>query len=168
MRHTSRQFACSVKSPTMSATTTTTAALASSSCSAELYEIPVHNAACAMPIAYSNSSAIMKSCCSSASVITYSDCDYYCLAVGQTVGELAECLIAASEAGQVWCNSNANATAASKSISSSTGTSIASNTGSSKTSASSSGSVQHAKLSIAALGVIGLFLSGSLLQSTLI
>ncbi|OOQ88065.1 hypothetical protein PEBR_14805 [Penicillium brasilianum] len=155
----------------MSATTTTTAALASSSCSAELYEIPVHNAACAMPIAYSNSSAIMKSCCSSASVITYSDCDYYCLAVGQTVGELAKCLIAASEAGQVWCNSNANATAASKSISSSTGTSgtsIASNTGSSTTSTSSSGSVQHAKLSIAALGVIGLVLSGSLLHSTFI
>ncbi|OKO99170.1 hypothetical protein PENSUB_8557 [Penicillium subrubescens] len=146
--------------------TTTTAALASSSCSAELYDIPVHNAACAMPIAYSNSSAIMKGCCSSASVITYSNCDYYCLAVGQTVGELAKCLTAASEAGQVWCNSNANATAASKSISSATGTSTASNTRSSTTSTSSSGSVKHAKLSIVALGVIGLFLSGSLLQST--
>ena len=54
---------------------------------------------------------LMTDCCGSASVISYSDCNYYCLAQNQTVGDIAECLIKGSAAGQVWCNTNANATA---------------------------------------------------------
>jgi hypothetical protein len=54
---------------------------------------------------------LMTDCCGSASVIPYSDCDYHCLAQNQTIGDLAECLIKGSAAGQVWCNTNANATA---------------------------------------------------------
>ncbi|RAK96229.1 uncharacterized protein BO80DRAFT_429223 [Aspergillus ibericus CBS 121593] len=89
---------------------TSTAASATSTCHQKLYEIPIKDAACAMPMG-SNNSAIMSSCCGSASVVSYSSCDYYCLAEDQTVGTLAECLIKASEAGEVWCNTNANATA---------------------------------------------------------
>lgn len=54
---------------------------------------------------------LMTDCCGSASVISYLDCDYYCLAQNQTIGDLAGCLIKGSAAGQVWCNKNANATA---------------------------------------------------------
>ncbi|OJI99295.1 hypothetical protein ASPVEDRAFT_508257 [Aspergillus versicolor CBS 583.65] len=94
----------------MSSTTTTTASTATSLCHAKLYEIPSRDAACAMPMnnAYHT---LMTDCCGSASVIPYSDCDYYCLAQNQTIGDLAECLIKGSAAGQVWCNTNANATA---------------------------------------------------------
>ncbi|KAJ0415131.1 hypothetical protein BJY00DRAFT_318121 [Aspergillus carlsbadensis] len=97
----------------MSTTTTATAsaASASSTCQAKLYDIPTTDAACAMPNSNSTYLDLMTTCCGSAPVISYSNCDYYCLAQDQTVGDLAECLIKGSEAGQAWCNTNANATA---------------------------------------------------------
>ncbi|KAL2847017.1 hypothetical protein BJX68DRAFT_268318 [Aspergillus pseudodeflectus] len=64
-----------------------------------------------MPNSNSTYLDLMTTCCGSAPVISYSNCDYYCLAQDQTVGDLAECLIKGSEAGQAWCNTNANATA---------------------------------------------------------
>ncbi|CBF82431.1 uncharacterized protein ANIA_11171 [Aspergillus nidulans FGSC A4] len=91
--------------------TTTTTASATSTCAPKLYEIPTHDAACAMPNSNSSYADLMSSCCGTASVISYSNCDYYCLAQNQTVGELAECLIKGSRAGEVWCNTNASATA---------------------------------------------------------
>ncbi|GAB1198163.1 hypothetical protein APSETT444_007471 [Aspergillus pseudonomiae] len=94
----------------MSTITTTAGAAETSSCHAKLYEIPTSDAACAMPM-NSTYHTLMTNCCGSASVISYSDCDYYCLAQNQTVGDLAECLIKGSAAEQVWCNTNANATA---------------------------------------------------------
>ncbi|KAJ5557420.1 hypothetical protein N7494_001335 [Penicillium frequentans] len=153
--------ATSIMSSTTSSTTTTSAT-ATSSCSAKLYEIPAHAAACAMPMAYTNSSAIMKDCCGSASVKSYDSCDYYCLAVDQTIGVLAECLMTASDSSEVWCNTNANATA-SLATSSTTSTSTATSTKSSSTSTSSSGSVKRAKTSMAAVGAMGLLLFGSLM-----
>lgn len=107
---------------TMSVTTTSTASStsATSSCHAKLYDIPTHDAACAMPME-NNNSAIMSSCCSDASVVEYGGCDYYCLAQGQSVGTLAECLIKASEAGEVWYNTNANGTATATATATGTG-----------------------------------------------
>ncbi|KAE8144625.1 hypothetical protein BDV25DRAFT_171318 [Aspergillus avenaceus] len=90
--------------------TTTATATPTSTCHPKLYDIPVRDAACAMSM-QGNNSAIMASCCSGADVVSYSNCDYYCLAQGQNVGSLAECLIKASEPGEVWCNTNASATA---------------------------------------------------------
>lgn len=160
----------------MSATTTstTTSASATSSCHAKLYDIPTHDAACAMPMK-SNYSAIMSSCCSSASVIEYDGCDYYCLAQGQTVGDLAECLIEASESGQVWCNTNANATATATATATGTGivTLSATSTGADLTSSATSsgatasstanaaGVVVPCPLSWSAIGMIGLLFAGS-------
>ncbi|KAL4960535.1 uncharacterized protein BDV14DRAFT_204632 [Aspergillus stella-maris] len=115
----------------MSTTTTTAAAAATATCHQELYNIPTHDAACAMP-KNSTYASLMKSCCGSASVTSYSDCDYYCLAQDQNVGDLAECLIKGSAAGEVWCNSAANATA--------TGTSTSNATSSASGSASETGS----------------------------
>ncbi|KAJ5935093.1 hypothetical protein N7466_004640 [Penicillium verhagenii] len=155
-------------------TTTTTAASATSSCQAKLYDIPVHDSACAMPM-HGNYSAVMSSCCGEASVVEYDDCDYYCLAQGQTVGTLAECLIKASEPGQVWCNTNANATATATATATGTGVvtldstatgtgSTASGTSSSATSTSTStsaGIVASRPLSKSAIGVVGILLAGS-------
>ena len=70
---------------------TTTATTATSTCHSKLYDIPTKDAA---------------------SVLSYSACDYYCLAQGQSVGDLAECLSkGGSDPGDFWCNTSANATA---------------------------------------------------------
>lgn len=155
-------------------TSTTTSASATSSCYAKLYDIPVHDAACAMPMK-SNYSSIMSSCCFSASVVQYDDCDYYCLAEGQSVGTLAECLIKASEPGEVWCNTNANATATATATatgtdivtlsttatgSDPTGTATSSGVTSTST-ATSAGIIAPRPLSKSAIGAVGLLLVGS-------
>ncbi|KAL4943473.1 hypothetical protein BDV06DRAFT_221221 [Aspergillus oleicola] len=88
----------------LTATTTTT------TCVPKPYDIPATDAGCAMR-KYDTCHAIMASCCGRARVIAGSDCSYYCLAQGQTVGDLAQCLIKGSKGGQVWCNAHANKTA---------------------------------------------------------
>ena len=95
--------------PSTTATTVTSSA-AASTCHAKLYETPSTGAACAMRMD-STHHALMTDCCGSASITSYSDCNYYCLAQNQAVGDLAQCLIEGSAAGQVWCNTNANAMA---------------------------------------------------------
>ncbi|KAJ5123737.1 hypothetical protein N7448_009834 [Penicillium atrosanguineum] len=153
-------------------TSTTSSASATSSCHAKLYDIPVSDAACAMPMK-GNYSSIMSSCCSSASVVQYDDCDYYCLAEGQSVGTLAECLIKASEPGEVWCNTNANSTATATATATGTGvvTLSATATGTDSTgtatskeaaaTSTSAGIVAPRPLSKSAIGMVGLLLVGS-------
>ncbi|OGE50175.1 hypothetical protein PENARI_c018G08256 [Penicillium arizonense] len=156
-------------------TSTTSSASATSSCHAKLYDIPTHDAACAMPMA-NNNSAIMSSCCSDASVVEYDGCDYYCLAQGQSVGTLAECLIKASEAGEVWCNTNANGTATATATATGTGvvtlsatatdadsTSSSTSSGSSATSTANAaaGVFSPQPLSKSAIGMVGILLAGS-------
>ncbi|RAH83232.1 hypothetical protein BO86DRAFT_54420 [Aspergillus japonicus CBS 114.51] len=160
----------------LTTTATTTAASATSTCHQQLYEIPIKDAACAMP-STGNNSAIMSSCCGAADVVSYSSCDYYCLAQDQTVHTLAECLIKASEAGEVWCNTGANATAtgtvpatgagtivatASATSSSSTKKSKSSGTatGSSASSSSTSGATVAVGVTKKAVGVVALLVAG--------
>lgn len=162
----------------MSTTTTTTAAATTSSCHAKLYDIPTHDAACALPIAKSNASSVMSDCCSSASVVEYDGCDYYCLAQGQTVGTLAECLIKAVGAGEFWCNTNANATATATATATGTGvvtlgatttgadsTASGTSSGSTATSTSTSGAgvSRPRPVSKSALGMVGVLLIGSMI-----
>ena len=122
-----------------------------------------------------NNSAIMSSCCSDASVVEYDGCDYYCLAQGQSVGTLAECLIKASEPGKVWCNTDANATATATATATGTGivtlsatTTDADSTGSSTSGSTASstanaaaGIVARRPLSKCAIGIVGMLLAGS-------
>jgi hypothetical protein len=123
-----------------------------------------------------NNSAIMSSCCSDASVVEYGGCDYYCLAQGQSVGTLAECLIKASEAGEVWCNTNANGTATATATATGTGvvtlsatatdadsTSSSTSSGSSATSTANAaaGVFSPQPLSKSAIGMVGILLAGS-------
>ncbi|KAL4751815.1 hypothetical protein BDW72DRAFT_202869 [Aspergillus terricola var. indicus] len=88
----------------VSETTTRTA------CVPKIYNIPAIDAACAIP-KHNTYHPLMTSCCGPANVIAYTDCSYYCLAQGQTIGELAECLIRGTKGGRVWCNADANTTA---------------------------------------------------------
>lgn len=159
----------------MSTTATTTSASATSSCHAKLYDIPTHDAACAMPMK-GNYSSIMGDCCSSASVVEYDGCDYYCLAQGQSVGTLAECLIKAAGAGEFWCNTNANATATATATATGTGvvtlgatttgadttaSGTSSGTTATSTSTSAAGVVRPRPVSKSAVGLIGVLLVGS-------
>ncbi|KAI0115425.1 hypothetical protein F4814DRAFT_419475 [Daldinia grandis] len=84
----------------------------SSGCGALLYVIPVQDAACALP-ATGNNTDILGSCCGAADVVSYYDgCGLYCLAAGQTVGDLTKCLgQKGASPGNIFCNQNTTATA---------------------------------------------------------
>jgi hypothetical protein len=100
----------------MSATTTTGVAVTAtpaSSCGSTLYEIPTSDAACAMPYG-GNHTDVMAKCCKQ--VVSYlDDCGLYCLAQGQSVEDLTDCLYENGAAYQdVFCNALTNATATAK------------------------------------------------------
>ena len=92
----------------MSATITSIASASSSAaanCGALLYDIPVADPACAVPFG-GNHTDVLKECCKDANIISYrEDCGIYCLALGQDVEKLAECLRSEGAAPQdVFCN----------------------------------------------------------------
>ncbi|KAK2794866.1 hypothetical protein FQN51_000609 [Onygenales sp. PD_10] len=100
--------------PTTALTTTGAAApTASSMCGTPAqYQIPIKDAACAVP----NSKEYpdhMEKCCKAAPITPYNDeCAIYCLAVGQNVKDLTDCLFDAGVAfNEVWCNGAQTATA---------------------------------------------------------
>ncbi|KAI0544731.1 hypothetical protein F4679DRAFT_563630 [Xylaria curta] len=90
-----------------SATPTTTPACAN------LYEIPISEAGCAVSFAGTGHKDAMEACCKSADVVSYfNDCGLYCVAAGQTIKDLQDCLFGEKVAYQdVFCNANVNATA---------------------------------------------------------
>ncbi|KAI0597373.1 hypothetical protein F4775DRAFT_560912 [Biscogniauxia sp. FL1348] len=124
-------------STTTATATTTTAASASASATlascGNLYDIPARDASCAM--AYGgNHTEVMGQCCGAADVVSYyDDCGLYCLAVGQTVADLTDCLYAHGAAYQdVFCygNTTATATASAASLPASASASVVSTAGS--------------------------------------
>ncbi|KAH7273149.1 hypothetical protein MRS44_003645 [Fusarium solani] len=75
----------------MSTTTTTAAATATTACT-NLYDSPNQDTTCAMPYT-GNHTDIMKKCCGDAQIVSYhNDCGIYCVALDQTVSDLADCL----------------------------------------------------------------------------
>ncbi|KAI1397347.1 hypothetical protein F4819DRAFT_472375 [Hypoxylon fuscum] len=84
----------------------------SSACGAQLYVIPVKDAACAMPVG-GNHTDVMGACCGNADVVSYYDnCGLYCLSVGQSVDTLTQCLFDQGAGwSNVWCNKNGTSTA---------------------------------------------------------
>lgn len=99
----------------MSSTSAAARPTATSACGASLYEIPVADAACAMPYGGDkNHTAVMGACCGDrADVVAYrGDCGIYCLALGQSVADLTSCLYDHGAAwGDVFCSGNTTATA---------------------------------------------------------
>ncbi|EFQ30849.1 hypothetical protein CGRA01v4_12917 [Colletotrichum graminicola] len=61
-------------------------------CTSNLYDTPSQDRVCAMPLA-GNHTAIMSACCRDADVVSYYDgCGIYCLALGQSIRDLQDCL----------------------------------------------------------------------------
>ncbi|KAI0019257.1 hypothetical protein F4780DRAFT_456933 [Xylariomycetidae sp. FL0641] len=111
-------------------TTTTSAASATTSavCGPQMYDIPVTEAACAVPFG-GNHTDVMGNCCKSADVLSYaSDCGLYCLGIEQTLADLRDCLYDGGLAYQdVFCN-QVNLTTASATATDATPASTASAT----------------------------------------
>ncbi|KAI5287617.1 hypothetical protein KEM54_005865 [Ascosphaera aggregata] len=98
-----------VTQTTTDAATTTTGM--PNNCAANIYEMPVRDAACGMPNK-GNNTDILKSCCGKAPVETYPNkCGLYCLAIGQELRELRECLIKLNMGVDTFCNNSAPSTA---------------------------------------------------------
>ncbi|KPM39021.1 hypothetical protein AK830_g7546 [Neonectria ditissima] len=91
---------------------TTTSVAASSTACSNLYDTPIKDAVCAMPYG-GNHTDIMLSCCKDADVVSYyNDCGLYCLAIGQTVAELSDCLYGkGADWEDVFCRGNTSASA---------------------------------------------------------
>ena len=95
---------------------TTTAANPTSTCTTSDWTIPVRDAACAAHLTRDNVADAFDECCGDASIERYNDdCSVYCLAQGQTIGSLVDCLVENGiPHGQGVCNNGTNATATSK------------------------------------------------------
>ncbi|KAM0820698.1 hypothetical protein AB5N19_06518 [Seiridium cardinale] len=162
--------------------TTTTSTSAAATCGSTLYDIPVQDAACALPYG-GNHTDIMSACCKSANVVSYyENCGLYCLAEGQSVSDLTDCL---HDNGASWtdvfCRGNTSATAtgsdsslptsagasivATASDASKTGDSTASGTSSSSTS-SSTGNAASRSQSSNGITTLGLTIGALLFSAT--
>ncbi|KAF2813422.1 uncharacterized protein BDZ99DRAFT_370617, partial [Mytilinidion resinicola] len=142
---------------------------------AQIYTLPTTDAACAVPNKpASNYTAVMAQCCHAAPVTKYADgCGLYCLAAGQSIGELSTCLTGNGVGvGEAFCNKNTTSTATGKVESSgasktsaatqtkrsATGTAAA---GATSTGAAASGYVRGQGMSKAGVAVLGLLLLSS-------
>ncbi|ROV97455.1 hypothetical protein VMCG_06929 [Cytospora schulzeri] len=77
-----------------------------------VYDIPVQDASCAIPIG-GNHTDIMSQCCGSADVVSYdNNCGLYCLAIDQSVSDITSCLFdSGASYSDVFCRGTGNATA---------------------------------------------------------
>ncbi|TQN65385.1 hypothetical protein CSHISOI_10052, partial [Colletotrichum shisoi] len=103
-----------MSSTALAATGTSAAAAAPSTtaCGSRLYDTPVQDRVCAMPYG-GNHTDIMSACCRDADVVAYYDnCGLYCLALGQSIKDLQDCLFEQG-AGytDVFCRDNGNVNA---------------------------------------------------------
>ncbi|KAB8077251.1 hypothetical protein BDV29DRAFT_153971 [Aspergillus leporis] len=113
------QTLTSTKSIPKTPTATATALSSPQTCgSPTQYEIPVQDASCAVPNK-DKYPKLLDKCCHGAPVSAYdNDCAIYCLALGQSVQELTDCLYDAKvDWGDVWCFGNTSATATATSVS---------------------------------------------------
>ncbi|KAF7538224.1 hypothetical protein G7054_g3065 [Neopestalotiopsis clavispora] len=96
----------------MSSVTSTAAHASATAACSNLYDTPVDDAVCAMPNT-GNYTTLMFSCCKEADVVSYyNGCGLYCLASGQDVQSLSNCLYGAGAAWEdVFCRGNETATA---------------------------------------------------------
>ncbi|KAF3023728.1 hypothetical protein E8E14_014121 [Neopestalotiopsis sp. 37M] len=96
----------------MSSVTSTAAHASATAACSNLYDTPVDDAVCAMPNT-GNYTTLMFSCCKEADVVSYyNGCGLYCLASGQDVQSLSDCLYDAGAAWEdVFCRGNETATA---------------------------------------------------------
>jgi hypothetical protein len=163
------------------ATSTSGAASATNTCAGpSLYDIPVSDKACAVP-AGGNHTEVMSQCCKGADIVSYNDgCGLYCLAIGQPVEDITNCLFSNGIPYQDgFCNGKGNDTASATENTSptATGASVvsegaagasASRTGSGASSSSTGGSDSSAAAPVRGISALGVTISGLLLSSLML
>lgn len=136
------------------------------SCGSQVWQLPTQDAACAA-ILKGNMTDVMKECCKEATPTKYDNgCGMYCLAQGQDVQMLSDCLMSKSGDYQgVFCNAAQNATAtASVTSAHSTSSATGTKTGSSKASSSSNNAAFVSQpVSKTGLGVVAMLFCSALM-----
>ncbi|KAE8161920.1 hypothetical protein BDV40DRAFT_266310 [Aspergillus tamarii] len=152
----------------MSTTTTSVAASATACNTVTYWQLPVDDAACALPKT-GNYSDIMDKCCSPAKVTDFDNgCGLYCLAQGQSIGDLKDCLRenGAQDGREFYCKGKDNATAtASAPSSTKTGdkSGTATGSGASSTSSDSAAYAIQPAVSKGGLGLLAMVFCSALM-----
>ena len=151
-----------------SSTTSSAGAAATMACSAGTYDIPTTDAACAVVAKPGNYSEILTKCCGAAPVTTYdNNCASYCLAEGQSTGNLVNCFTSNGVGYQdAFCNANVTATATAKASTSATGSSTATGASSSKGAAPAVAPPSH--VSIAGMALLAMLFVSTVATQALV
>lgn len=154
----------SVSTTTSVSSTTIATTSASSTACASVWDFPGKDVGCGATVK-GNMTDVFDECCKgNAPVKFHDDCGIYCLAQGQTLEKLRDCLTSKSnEYHGVFCNSNkANATATAEATttrSTSTGT----KTGSSTSTSTTNAAVGTQPISKGGLGVVAMLFCSALM-----
>lgn len=158
----------------MSTTTTALSSTPTTCTGASVYEIPITDAACAAPASKNNAADAFDQCCKSASIEKYDhDCGLYCLAQGQTIGDLVDCLTSSGlKDGDVFCTQGNNASASATTSatktsetgsSTSTSTSTSTKSGDDASETSEGAAVVNQPVSLGGLGLLAMMLCSAVL-----
>lgn len=176
---------CSVpthKSPRIKMSTTTTSYITTTTCTttatdtttgtntcaiSAIYNIPTNDAACAISTGGPYSS-ILSQCCNNAPITTFdSNCALYCLAQGQSVGDLLRCMDDKGVPdGDRYCNRALTATASATTTGTETNTGTTTTNSATTTSSSSAGlsvkrdAVKKSGVGVVVFVVVGLLAGG--------
>lgn len=146
----------------MSVSTTSTAASASSTACTSVWDVPTTDVACGTTLK-GNMTDVFDECCKGNAPVKFQhDCGIYCLAQGQTVDKLRDCLTSKSnEYHGVFCNSNkANATAT---AAASTTRSTSSGTETGTSTSTKNAAVGNQPISKSGLGVVAVLFCSAMM-----
>ncbi|KAF4252985.1 hypothetical protein KXX16_007073 [Aspergillus fumigatus] len=144
---------------TSMSTSTTTGTAAASTCTGNRWVLPVQDVACALP-ATGNYSSIMDKCCSPAAVTKYNDgCGLYCLAQGQSMGDLLDCIKENGGNKDVFCGGQLNATATASLSETASSTATRTGTGASASETRDNGAPTK-RVSVLGVGLVAMIVCG--------
>ncbi|KAJ5640088.1 uncharacterized protein N7484_007950 [Penicillium longicatenatum] len=140
-------------------TTTSSVSSTSTACTANVYQLPTTDAACAA-VNTGNMTTVFDTCCKGNSPVKYeNDCGIYCLAQEQTVEKLLSCLqTTGNNYRDVFCNDKLNATATAKATTTASETGTKTETSSTSTTTSTKNAAAGQPVSTMGLGVLAMVL----------
>lgn len=147
--------------------TTATSAIASTTaatCGTDVYQLPTTDVACGAQLT-NNMASVFDECCKGDAPVKYNnDCGIYCLAQGQTVSELADCLMSKSNNyGGVFCNDSKPNATATEAATTTKATSTSTSGTSTSTSTSTNAAVVNTPVSKTGLGVVAMLFCSTLM-----
>lgn len=147
----------------VTATSAIASATAAASCGTDVYQLPTTDVACGAQLT-NNMNSVFHECCKGNAPVKYNnDCGIYCLAQGQTVSELSDCLMSKSNNyGGVFCNDSQPNATATEAATTTKATSTGTLSGTS-TSTSTNAAVLNTPVSKTGLGVVAMLFCSTLM-----